>query len=47
MKLTAPYSGVSVEAQGELAERLIAEGYKPAEETEKPKRTTRKRKTKE
>lgn len=45
MKLTAPYSGVVVEAEGELAERLIAQGYTSAEKAEKPKRTTRTRKT--
>lgn len=28
MKLTAPYSGVTVEATGDAAERLIARGYK-------------------
>lgn len=48
MKLTAPYSGVVVEAVGEQAKKLIAHGYTPAEESEKPKRqTTRKRMTKE
>jgi len=36
MKLTAPYSGVVVEAEGELAERLIAHGYAPAETKRKP-----------
>ena len=44
MKLTAPYSGVAVEAQGELAERLIAQGYRPAEEPKKkpaPKRAAK------
>lgn len=46
MKLTAPYSGVVVVAVGEQAEKLIANGYKPAEEAEKPKRTTRKRSAK-
>lgn len=43
MKLTAPYSGVVVEAVGEQVDRLIAHGYKPAEEAEKPKRTPRKK----
>lgn len=42
MKLTAPYSGVVVEVVGEQAEKLIAHGYKPAENDEKPKRTTKK-----
>jgi len=40
MKLQAPYSGGYVEADGELAERLIANGYKKAEQ---PKKTPRKR----
>ena len=44
MRLQAPYSQGYVEAQGEMAERLIANGYKPVEEP-KPK-PTRKRTTK-
>lgn len=35
MKLQAPYSKGIVDAQGELAERLIAKGYKKLDE---PKR---------
>ena len=34
MKLTAPYTGGAVDAPAELAERLIAGGYKPAEQPE-------------
>jgi hypothetical protein len=40
MKLTAPYTGVTVDAPAELAERLIAGGYVPAEQ---PKPAPRKR----
>lgn len=43
MKLQAPYSGGFVEADGELAERLIAKGYKKAEKPEAAKKPTRKR----
>lgn len=39
MKLTAPYSGVAVEADGELAERLIAQGFKPAAKKQAPRKT--------
>jgi len=42
MKLQAPYSGGFVEADGELAEQLIAKGFKKADE---PKKPTRKRST--
>lgn len=42
MKLQAPYSGGFVEAEGELAEQLIAKGFKKADE---PKKPTRKRRT--
>lgn len=42
MRLKAPYSGGYVEATGELAERLIAKGYK----AEEPKKPARKRKPK-
>ncbi len=38
MRLQAPYSGGFVEAEGELAERLIANGYKQAEPPKKPAR---------
>ena len=46
MRLQAPYSGGFVEAEGELAEQLIAKGYKQADKPEKPeaaKKPTRKR----
>ena len=40
MKLTAPYSGVTVEATDEAAARLIARGYKqvPAPKKKAPRR---------
>lgn len=37
MKLQAPYSKGIVDAQGELAERLMAKGYKKVDEP-KPQR---------
>ena len=43
MKLQAPYSGGFVEAEGELAEQLIAKGYKKADKPETAKKPTRKR----
>lgn len=41
-RLINPYTGQAVEAQGEVAERLKAAGFKP----EQPKRTPRKGTTK-
>lgn len=46
MKLKAPYSGVSVEAEGELAKRLVARGFAPEpkkEDAPKAARKSRKR----
>lgn len=40
MLLVAPYTGVKVDAPAELAERLVAGGYVPAEQ---PKPAPRKR----
>ena len=45
MKLRAPYTGGFVDAQGELAERLMAHGYKPVgEPAEKPEEKSAPRK---
>ena len=46
MKLKAPYTGVAVEAEGELAKRLMARGFAPEpkkEDAPKRARNTRKR----
>lgn len=42
MKLTAPYSGAYIEAEGEMAKRLIARGFKQVE-APAPKKTKRKK----
>lgn len=49
MRLIAPSSGVPVEADGELAKRLLAAGFVEAETPKKApaKRATRKKTTKE
>ena len=46
MKLTAPYSGIAVEAEGEQAERLIACGYRKEAAKEAPKKGAEKTKEK-
>ena len=49
MRLIAPSSGVPVEADGEVAERLLAAGFVKAEAPKKApaKRATKKKTTKE
>ena len=49
MRLKAPYSGVTVHAEGELAQRLMARGFSPAEKPkeEGPKPRARKSRKKE
>jgi len=43
MRLQAPYSKGFVEATGDLAERLIARGYKPVEDEKPQPKAPRKR----
>lgn len=47
MKLKAPYTGVTVEAEGELAKRLMARGFAPEprkeEAPEQKRRASRKK----
>lgn len=44
MRLVNPYTGLVVDAQGDVAARLVAQGFKPAEE-EAPKKAAPKRRT--
>lgn len=46
MRLTSPYTGLSVDAPEGVAERLVAQGFKPVEEAAPKKPAPRRRATK-